>query len=63
MILGENDRMVWIHVIRLKVRILPKGNGWGRPSDAKLQLALLPSIIGLGSAQALFAASASRNVT
>lgn len=43
---------------------LPKGKGgWGRPSDAKLQFALLPSMIGLGSIQALVAASASRNVT
>lgn len=37
--------------------------GLGRPSEAKLQLARLPSIIGVGSAQALLAASGSRKVT
>jgi hypothetical protein len=37
--------------------------GRGRPNEAKLQLALLPSITGLGSAQALLAASGSRKVT
>lgn len=39
------------------------GDGLGRPSEAILQFALRPSITGFGSAQALLADSASRNVT
>lgn len=56
-------KLIWIGLKKVK-KDLPKGKGgWGRPSDAKLQFALLPSMIGLGSIQALVAASASRNVT
>lgn len=39
------------------------GEGRGRPNEAMLQLALLPSITGLGSTQALLADSGSRKVT
>lgn len=39
------------------------GEGRGRPRDAMLQFARLPSITGFGSAQALLADSASRKVT
>lgn len=39
------------------------GEGVERPCEAMLQLALLPSIIGLGSTQACRADSGSRNVT
>lgn len=39
------------------------GDGRGRPNEAMLQFALLPSIIGFGSTQALLADSGSRNVT
>lgn len=42
----------------------PRGGEFrGRPSEAMLQLALLPSITGFGSAQALAADSGSQNVT
>lgn len=45
-------------------KMIPYGSdGWGRPSEAKLQFAFLPSMIGFGSTQALFAASGSLNVT
>lgn len=39
------------------------GEGRGRPNEAMLQFALLPSITGFGLAQALLADSESRNVT
>lgn len=39
------------------------GEGRGRPNEAMLQLALLPSITGFGSTQALLADSGSRKVT
>lgn len=38
-------------------------DGRGRPREARLQLALRPSMTGFGSAQALLAESGSRNVT
>lgn len=37
--------------------------GVGRPKEAKLQLALLPSMTGVGSTHAFLADSGSRNVT
>lgn len=46
------------------IRILPNGRGGrGRPREARLQFALLPSIIGVGSTQAFLADSGSRKVT
>lgn len=39
------------------------GEGRGRPNEAMLQFALLPSITGFGLEQALLADSESRNVT
>jgi hypothetical protein len=36
---------------------------WARPNEARLQLARLPSITGVGSSHAFLADSASRNVT
>lgn len=39
------------------------GEGLGLPSEAMLQFALLPSITGFGSTQALLADSGSRKVT
>lgn len=43
-----------------KIGFLPLGGeGLGRPNEAMLQLALLPSITGFGLAQALFADSGS----
>lgn len=44
--------------------MLPRGGeGVGLPSDAMLQFALLPLIIGFGSTQAFLADSGSRKVT
>ena len=56
---AEND----IKYLKKNIKIPNDIAGRGRPSDARLQLARRPSITGVGSIQALLAASGSRKVT
>lgn len=49
--------------MKVNVNVPLGGEGLGRPKEAILQFALLPSIIGFGFSHALLADSGSRNVT